>query len=365
MKHVAKVAAIAAVGLLAIAACGAGGGGEGGTGGTPPSAPPTASPSTAPTTVIAPEDRDGPVGAANAGWAVQTAFASSDYAKVDSLIESMCTSKERLDDGRSKLSGVTPSLESLFKAYADWDMMFGKLREWRRQTPNSAAADVVESILWRTWAWAARGSGYANTVTPEGWRLFHERLQKAADVLVRTRKNAGTCAWYYEEFLQVSLGLDWDDAAKAALFEAAVQQYPDYRPIYYQRVLQLSPRWGGSYAAVDNFVNSMVQRNPGKQGEALYTLLYWSLDQTEGIEFELFQDSRASWPRMRKGFERLMEQYPHSSWNLNNFAAYACRAGDTRTYQTLRARLEKPYYALAWPPNYSMEVCDARLMKPI
>jgi hypothetical protein len=312
----------------------------------------------------APSDpNDGVIGAANAGWAVQEAFAGSEYAKADSLIAQYCNTKERLNDGRWQLSGVAPSLEHFFEAYAEWKMMFGKIGEWRRENPNSSAVNVVESMLWRTWAWSARGKGLARTVAPEAWQMFRERLQKAADLLAESRDESGSCAWYYEEWQKVLLGLGSDPEVGAAAFEAGVKQFPDYTPIYNQRMWALMPRWGGSYEEIDRFIDDVTRRNLGSEGEALYTRLYMWIDSWEGLEFELFHDSLAKWPRMKAGFDLLRERYPQSTWIPNSFAAYACRAGDRETYIRIRQRLVRPYYLSAWPENYSIEVCDARLMK--
>ena len=74
-----------------------------------------------------------------------------------------------------------------------------------------------------------------------------------------------------------------------------------------------------------------------------------------------------SWPRaMKAGFEQLIAATPKSNWNLNNFATFACRAGDADTYRKLRKQIgEEQLYEDAWPSNLTMEVCDERLLKAI
>jgi hypothetical protein len=48
-----------------------------------------------------------------------------------------------------------------------------------RVLKGKAARDVVEGIAYERWAWEGRGGGFADTVTPEGWQAFEERLPKA------------------------------------------------------------------------------------------------------------------------------------------------------------------------------------------
>ena len=68
------------------------------------------------------------------------------------------------------------------------------------------------------------------------------------------------------------------------------------------------------------------------------------------------------WSSMKAGFEQLMKRYPKSTWNLNAFAAFACRANDGATYGALRARIGQNVIAFAWASNYSSDVCDERLL---
>ncbi len=312
---------------------------------------------------IRPAATDGPVGADVAGFAVQEAFGHSEWAELDSLLARYCDSREpRLDDGRWKLSGVNLSLVKFFDAYGTWEMMFRKIDEWRRERPDTTSADLVESILWYSWAWSARGDGYAKDVTPEGWQLFRERLQEAAAVLKRSRETAGACPLYYEVWLIVLLGLDASDAEIRDAFEAGVKRFPDYTPLYLKRTLALLPWWGGSYEEVDAFINEAVERNLGGEGEALYARIWLWVANDQSTEFNLFRDTPADWSRMRKGFELLVERYPRSGFLANSFAAYACRADDKNTYKAVRERFTPPYYLPAWPSNLSVEICDLRMI---
>jgi hypothetical protein len=95
---------------------------------------------------------------------------------------------------------------------------------------------------------------------------------------------------------------------------------------------------------------------------SLYARVYWHVTNDEPLEFELFRDSPATWPRMKAGFEGLMNRYPKSKWNLNAYAYLACHANDALTYGVLRARIGQDVIQAAWASNYSTEVCDERLL---
>jgi hypothetical protein len=308
-------------------------------------------------------ETDGPVGADVAAFAVQEAFGHGNWAALDGLMGKYCDPREeRLDDGRWKLSGVSLSLENFFDAYGEWEMMFAKIREWRLERPETTAADLVEAILWYSWAWSARGDGYASDVAPEGMSLFRERLQEAADVLKRSRDSAGSCPLYHEAWLRVLLGLGAEAELMDAAFEAGVGRFPDYMPLYYRRTIALLPWWGGSYEEIEDFTRESVERNLGKEGEALYTRIWLWVDTGQETSFDLFRDTPADWDRMKRGYELLVERHPRSGYLLNSFAAHACRAGDRESYGTVRRRITKPYYLPAWPTHLSIEICDLRLI---
>jgi len=55
------------------------------------------------------------------------------------------------------------------------------------------------------------------------------------------------------------------------------------------------------------------------------------LSDGEELGFDLFKNSKASWSLMKLGFDQLMLRYPKSTWNLNVYAAFACRANDGAT----------------------------------
>ena len=61
-----------------------------------------------------------------------------------------------------------------------------RYRRWEAAFPESPIRPVAEPSAWIDYAWQARGSGWARTVTDEGWQRFAERLATSVD-----RRTAG------------------------------------------------------------------------------------------------------------------------------------------------------------------------------
>ena len=69
----------------------------------------------------------------------------------------------------------------------DSDAAFDKQREvleaWRHAKPGSIAPQIALALLWRGYAWQARGSRFADKVPEEQWPIFEERIAKQDEAL--------------------------------------------------------------------------------------------------------------------------------------------------------------------------------------
>jgi hypothetical protein len=326
-----------------------------------PPAPSPVSPSEPGTGPAAADPTDGPAAFTVIGWQAQRAYGSGEFAKLEALVENLSHPHQLTDSGLPRLRGVYDGLWDFLSAWKDWQNELDKVAGWRKLYPDSRAADLVEAMVWSAWAWDTRGTGYASTVTPEGWKLFEARISRAGEVLDRSKNRASRSPLWYQLRLGVARDAGWDHKRYQALFEEATQRFPWYIPLYFWATDYLSPKWGGSYEEIDAFARRTAILPLGTD-YSLYTRIYWSLTGGEPLEFEPFRDSLATWPLMKRGFEGLMKRYPNSKWNLNAFASFACRADDRVTYGALRARIGKDVMPGAWASNHSTEVCDERLL---
>jgi Domain of unknown function (DUF4034) len=310
---------------------------------------------------MAAQPTDGPGALSAVGFQAQSAYGGGQFAKLDTLIEALSQPDQLTDDGLPRLQGVYDGLSSFLEIWKDWDTEFGKIAEWRREYPESYGPDLVEALLWREWAWNARGGGYADSVTPEGWKLFAARIAHADEVLGRSKHRASRSPLWYEIRLAIARDAGWDHQHYGALFDEATKQFSWYVPFYLFAANYLSPKWDGSYAAVDALARRTTSTPLGAD-HSLYARIYWDVAQGEELEFQLFQDSQATWPQMKAGFEGLMKRYPKSKWNLNAYAYFACLADDASTYAVVRAQIGQNLIADAWASNHSPDVCDEHLL---
>jgi hypothetical protein len=181
----------------------------------------------------------------------------------------------------------------------------------------------------------------------------------ARSVLEKSKSYASANPLWYYEMLAVATLERWSYAKKQSLFDKAVKTHGDFDPIYVAMAVSLSPVWGGSLAQYHRFVDVAVDQTRPSEGEAMYATLYWNLSDLEPRK-DPFRDLDIPWTRMKAGFVALLERYPESEWNLHNFAAFACRAGDAQTFESLLPKLSEDAATRmrgAWRNAYTFEYC--------
>lgn len=247
-----------------------------------------------------------------------------------------------------------------FKDLKDWDRALARVNELKTAYPDAIYLPSLETEYWIAAAWFVRGGGYASSVTPDGMKLFTQRMERAEKLLKDTAPRAMELPQWYEQMIKVQSALGRSETERDKVFVDGATRYKTYWPLYFTMQTYLLPRWGGSWSTIDNFVDWSVKNTENTEGKALYARLYWSVAGSMLDGEQLFKTTKAQWPKMKAGFQDLMAKNPDSRWNLNNFAEFACEAGDSATYRALRKQIGKDILPNAWRRGYVMEVCDAK-----
>ena len=193
-------------------------------------------------------------------------------------------------------------------------------------------------------AWQGRGTGYANTVSEEGWETFGEGIEQARAHLVE--------AWQlHTEFPEAAVGLIqttmaiggvarettrfWFDEAVAAEFNAP--------RAHAQLVLDLLPRWHGSHQALLKFGLECLETN------RFDTEVPWTLQKTavhveaeEGDLRKLLADLKATdaLEKLYSGYEQQVASDPQALKRLKTENLVFCwRRGWRAEAQSRLAKL--------------------------
>jgi WD40 repeat protein len=276
---------------------------------------------------------------------VRAIFQHEDFAELERLADELRTTKARFPEGLWKLSRFYAGLSSPGYADDQWKGHLERLDRWRAQFPESITEPVVRAESWTSYGWAARGSGYASTVTEEAAKLLADRLADARRILESAAKLPQRCLHWFAAMQAVALGEEWDRKKAQRLFEEAVAAEPGYHDYYFNHAIYLTPRWFGESGDWERFAENAAKGPAKSEGMTMYARIAWA---REGDYDNLFTDTKIEWSKMKQGFEDMMKANPDSIWNLNNFCRFAVMAGDRETARALFQRIGDNIDPTAW-----------------
>ena len=214
--------------------------------------------------------------------------------------------------------------------------MGDKVAEWMQAYPASRGARMAAALTVFEKGWIARGDAAVAKVPEEAWPVYKANVLAALQLLdAQDEATKQDPAWITER-IDMAYLLEPRSAVERRL-EQALARPTDYHGIYFVGANFYLPRWGGSDADVADFMQRILGPPPlTTEPYVVYARAGWSVSDPK-----MFVNHRVAWPAMKRGFEELLANYPHP-WNVNNFAHFACLAGDWETVRNLTARIERP-----------------------
>ncbi len=124
----------------------------------------------------------------------------------------------------AQLAGFVSGLQELFEQQRSLDGALSRLAEWRRERPGSDGPDLVEAILFRTWARAEHREPTANS--PEQWLLFKQRLAIAKAALQDADRGAKSSPVWHRLNLLIERDLS---QSSAQIHEGAMTNHENHQ----------------------------------------------------------------------------------------------------------------------------------------
>lgn len=138
-----------------------------------------------------------------------------------------------------------------------------KLAAWKKAYPKSPHPWIATALLHQQIASDARGSGFAHTVSPEGWKIWREHIPRAQAAIDEALSRSPKLAFAH----RVRLGLDRaggvEPKAYAAHFQAACEVLPTEYKIYYEAFWYHLPRYYGTWKQAWKVVDDLRAKHPG------------------------------------------------------------------------------------------------------
>lgn len=235
------------------------------------------------------------------------------------------TSKSRVPGGEWRLRLFYTALDAPQQTDKDTLDHLAHLEHWMKAHPESITPRIALATSLHRWAWVARGSGLANTVTPEGWRLFDERTKEAHAVLEGSANIHTMCPQWYSEMMTVGLAQSWDAKRVKENFERGIQFEPSYYYLYLQYANYLLPKWDGNPGDASKFAKSSADRLGGEAGDLLYFQIATVLIKRGDGDFPI---KEMDWARIQRGYQALATQFGVDRRTKNQLAFMAYKYRD-------------------------------------
>lgn len=209
----------------------------------------------------------------------------------------------------------------------DWNLQIDALKAWVAARPESGAARIALAGAYDNFAQHARGSGYANTVSDEGWKLYSQRIAMAASTLEDAAKLKDKSPYWYSMMFDVALAQGWTKSQAKELVDAAIAFEPSYYHIYRQYANFLLPKWYGEDGDAQAFAEQISNQLGGQQGKFVYfeiaSTIVCGCDSDDPSQIQTL-----SWPKIKDGYAVLGQLYGYSSLKTNRFAYMAAQERD-------------------------------------
>jgi len=177
------------------------------------------------------------------------------------------------------------------------------------------------------YAWDARGSGFASTVSEEGWILFNERLTKARAIYEEEIKNSNVSPnpHFYDWSRSLALGQNWSNHKfYKELCVPVIEQYPWYFKNL-KFISHLLPQWGGRLGDPIRLFNQVANDLPEQYADEYYARCFL----TSANCFEIVP-SLIDFERLKRGVLNIFEKEFGSSYLITNALCFL-NTYDTKT----------------------------------
>ncbi len=224
------------------------------------------------------------------------------------------------------------------------------------QSVKSAGKDfawlelVLDGELHINEAWNARGRGYANSVTAQGWDGFRHHITLAEKSLTAAWELRPDLATAPHRMMTVTLG-NGDAEQMRRWFDRATSIQLDHPGAWSSMRWGLRPRWLGSHAAMQALGKMAIQTGRFDTDVPYeFFKVVGDMEQDNELPVGLhLYDGEDVWPHLQAMFEGYIAEPSRASFRDSWRTAYAVTAFIAEHHEEARRQLE----AINWKPDAS------------
>jgi hypothetical protein len=229
--------------------------------------------------------------------------------------------------------------ELSFTQAANYPQHIAQLQKWQEELPTSPTPLVVLGSVYLHYAWDARGSGVAATVSEVGWTLFHDRIDQAQEVLEQAIALGPKDGAAYAALMTVAKAKGTPRSQARAWLDSGRKLDPTYSPMYLGMLDALQPKWGGSPGEAEKFAAEIADQVGGDDGLEVFGILaHAQLRENPGALYwsELDRD------KATRAADVLLARYAKSQFAIQFAAIVAWANHDVDKARVLLPQIAQP-----------------------
>jgi tetratricopeptide (TPR) repeat protein len=200
------------------------------------------------------------------------------------------------------------------------------LNDWCNKSPNSHVPWTARGTFYVYYAWEARGSEWADSVTDDKAILFIERLEQAQTDLEKAYQLNPEDPNAPAQLINVAMGLGLDSDYMETQFQRAIKADPNHFKAHRTKLLYLMPKWYGSADKVFDFIRQIKEKTArGSRLRLISAMAYYEL--YYGKERSRYFHMPQVWNEIYNEYKGYLTQHPNDMREHNYLAKYAFTAG--------------------------------------
>ena len=227
----------------------------------------------------------------------------------------------------------------------DSEAILTHLNNWITQNGKNTIALIARGDFYVTYAWKARGGGWAKDVKEEAWKLFRERLAKGRADYMRAVAHDPHNIYVYTGLMRIGLGDGDGERIFSALFQRAMVIAPDSYKMHHLRLQTLMPKWGGDWEAMFRFARETEKKAPPKTLlPVILALAHQEAAARSDNRMEYYSQPDV-WKDIERVYQRVISDFPQSGYWKTVLGWIASRAG--------KAELAREYWLSALETDHN------------
>jgi len=197
--------------------------------------------------------------------------------------------------------------QQLDKRFAIYERLHAAME---KSLPGGVELLIFEGEFYTRYAWDARGSGFADTVTPQGWKLFQERLVIARKALEKAYEMQPDNPLPATDMISICMGMGDEPAETQRWFDRALAADPDNEQAVVRMLMYLEPKWHGSPAAMAALVERLAATHNYRGKMPLAMVKFHRTIATYQPSHDAYLARPEVWPQMQSVFESYLVLFP-------------------------------------------------------